>query len=150
MRWRSRPPSPQLVRTRQATPTAVGAASAAVGVAAGAAPNRNGTRERARHGGPAPCPASLIGVYVQRCWTSYDPSDPRGRNLGGTPPIPGRLLGVLRQRGPAYEGEARSPRAVDRPIALASEALEQLQGLIYTPCSVQLDQKDSNAERPQI
>jgi hypothetical protein len=70
--------------------------------------------------------------------------------LGGTPLVPCRLLRVLRQQGAAYEGEARSPRAVDRLIALASKALDELQGLIYTPRSVELHQEDSNAERSQI
>ena len=50
----------------------------------------------------------------------------------------------------AYEGEARSPRAVDWPIALASKALDQAQRLFDSPRSLQLDQEDSNAERPQI
>jgi hypothetical protein len=134
MRWRSRPPSPRLVQTRQATPTAVGAASVGVGVAAGAAPSRNGTRGTGPPtAGPFPCRALLVGRTSQHGWGSYDPSDPGRGNLGGTPLVPCRLLRVLRKRGAAYEGEARSPRAVDRLIALASKALDESQGLIYTP-----------------
>jgi hypothetical protein len=139
------------VQTRPATPTAVGAASVGVGVAAGAAPNRNGTRETGPPtAGPYPCPALLVGR------TSSTAGRPTIRRIqargtfGGTPLVPCRLLRVLRKRGAANEREARSPRAVDRLIALASKALDELDGLIYTPGSVELHQEDSNAERPQV
>jgi hypothetical protein len=81
MRWRSRPPSPQLVQTRPATPRAVGAASAG-GVGAGATPSRNGTRETARPR-RAVCVSGLVGVYAESSWTSYDLSDPRRQHLAG-------------------------------------------------------------------
>jgi hypothetical protein len=125
MRWRSRPPSPQLERTRQATPTAVGAArSAGVGAAAGATPSRTAPGETAPlPAGPfpwsarpetsLPSPAPAMRKLLpppRRRLTPLGPSCPRQRSrvdeTGGSRWHSGQLI---QPHGPAPRARGRAP-----------------------------------------